>query len=612
MFNYDEFILESQLDLILESIVYLSPPLRKTLKKVKSEIAEDILQIELQNIKDDITLIDLDKNPGYISFTTAKNAKKNLEIKFPQKIYGDVYTMFDEVPRSIAANNLYDLQNDIWTKSRSPLRIGRLINKLFPNKYSSTQIEDFTNKFKAALEKIGERFLLVSGDDIAYWYKRKNYYSEQSTLGSSCMRDAPSSYFEIYTKNPEVCQMLCLVEEDEQGEEKLKARALIWKIKSIESSLLNSNFEKFEFFMDRQYAIHDSLIQKLRDYAISKEWAFKSLNNHHSFQRVTYKGKDYNLDMTVELLNKKFVKYPYMDTFRRLDVKNGILYNDDEKEDNEGNYLLQETDGGFQEISENYYYSEWHDADIPQPEAVYSGYLGDYLYRSSSVQVYRGRRSLRGWYPEDYDDIVYSEFSDEYLHVDDAVYSDYYSTYIFVDNAVSVVKTINDLGECNSDPYYLDSSDEDYVEYDELNNFVWFSNIQEKNTNWREHSGVLKRLLEKDSEDDWIPKKFKIVLYKLSQPIRISNAQKLEYMHELDAQLLGFEIDVNQRYISDAWTYTDDLKLADLVAQLTKLINQHLNSKQLKLKLSDEFESEPQKTENLRLRLKQLLDFLVE
>ena len=37
MFRYDEFILESQLDLISESILYFSPKLRKLFKKLSNK-----------------------------------------------------------------------------------------------------------------------------------------------------------------------------------------------------------------------------------------------------------------------------------------------------------------------------------------------------------------------------------------------------------------------------------------------------------------------------------------------------------------------------------------------------------------------------------------------
>jgi hypothetical protein len=81
MFRYDEFLLESQLDSISESIVYFSPKLRKLFKRLVNiegstgEVADSLVDLEFQNLIDDITLIDLDKDPGYISVTTAKNAR---------------------------------------------------------------------------------------------------------------------------------------------------------------------------------------------------------------------------------------------------------------------------------------------------------------------------------------------------------------------------------------------------------------------------------------------------------------------------------------------------------------------------------------------------------
>jgi hypothetical protein len=47
-------------------------------------------------------------------------------------------------------------ENDVYTKSRNSLRIGRFINKVFPGKYNDKQIEEFVNKFKAAIEVQGE------------------------------------------------------------------------------------------------------------------------------------------------------------------------------------------------------------------------------------------------------------------------------------------------------------------------------------------------------------------------------------------------------------------------------------------------------------------------
>src|SRR5690606_31262812 len=103
----------------------------------------------------------------------------------------------------------------VFTKSRNPLKIGKFVNKVIPGRFKDTDIEAFVNKFKANLENTEERFELVEGDDIAYWYKSENYQKIQGQLGSSCMRNKGSEVFEIYTKNPEVCKMLILIEKGE-------------------------------------------------------------------------------------------------------------------------------------------------------------------------------------------------------------------------------------------------------------------------------------------------------------------------------------------------------------------------------------------------------------
>lgn len=625
MFRYDEFILESQLDLISESIVYFSPKLRKLFRRLSNvegsvgQVADALVDLEFQNLKDDITFIDFDKDSAYVSFTTSKNARKNLAEKFPEDGYEHFYKMFDDDPKKSLSDDLYKLGNEIWTKSRSPVRLGRFLNRLFPNKFTPAQIEEFTNKFKSAQEKQGERFILVKGDDIAFWYSNKNYFEDIHTLGNSCMKSKPSTYFEIYTKNPDRCQMLCLVEENEEGVEKLKGRALLWKIDTIKGSVSNPNPEKFEYFLDRQYTIDDSVVQKMRDYAASQGWAFKARNSHSSFTLVMFNGKEYNANMMVQLSDKTFGKYPYMDTFRRFNPSDGTLYNDDNKDsENVGQYILEDTGGGYQEISdEEEMYSEYYDEPIPENQAVWSDPLSDYLWRSRAVEVRSGSRRNRGWYPEDYDDLVYDDWNNEYLYVDDATYSEHHDYYISSEEAVSVVHSVNKkTGECNSDYYSVHQDYDEYISFYKIDDLVWYQNIVKKNRNWEDHVGILKELLTKDSEGDWIIDKFKITLHKMKEAIDFVNEDEdvitFEWIHEMDAKLLGIEI-LEETKISDAWSYTDDLKSANLIERLRKAIETSLNSSQLTLKFDEEFDKpENDRIANLKGRLEQLDNFLVE
>jgi hypothetical protein len=105
-----------------------------------------------------------------------------------------------------------------------------------------------------ALEKAGEYFDLVEGDDIEHWYWYENYKENSGTLGSSCMAQK-RNLFSIYTQNQDVCKMLILKEDD-----KIIGRALVWKLASIKH--MRKDIEGVEYFMDRQYTIKDSDVKK--------------------------------------------------------------------------------------------------------------------------------------------------------------------------------------------------------------------------------------------------------------------------------------------------------------------------------------------------------------
>ena len=615
--KYNEFLLEKLVDAINESIIYYSPPFRKILKKVKSDISKDLIELENKDVKDDITFIDLDQQIGYISFTTEKNARKSLSIKYDPDKYPHIYNMFDK-PFDGMSDTLFDINNDIWTKSRNPLKLGRFINKVLPGKYSAKQIEEFTNKFKAVLDGSSEKFILVSGNDIAYWYDSGNYYSQESTLGSSCMRDEGAKTFEIYTNNPEVCQMLCLVDEieDDSGEPatKLKARAIVWKVTKTKGTdhVGRSDETPFEFFMDRQYTIHDSLVEKMKNYAKEKGWGYKTNNNHHSFSSVTVGDNNIQAKMEVKVKpidgknDFKYERYPYMDTFRRYDPNTGVLYNDnDEDTINSGQYLLEDTDGGFDEINAAKNYSEWYDRYLSEDDAIWSDPLEDYLPQDEAVLVEVGSRNRRGWYPTEYDDIVYDEFKERYMHVNDAVFSDSYGYYILADESISIVSSINQsTGDCNREDYYIHEEDTSgYVSYSDVDHMVWFKSISSKDY-WDRHSGIKKSLLCRNWDSDWIILQFKIEVYKLANPVG-----KLEYMTEMDAKLLELDIDTMDNRDTDSWTYTEELSSVKIWDKLFGILSDKIDSKQLEIDFGPEFKRSGD-VEKYKKRLSQLENFL--
>lgn len=568
--KYNDFILEKLLN---ESVIFYAPPFRKVLNKLSSEpIAKILLDTERTDIKPDITFVNLDKD-GYVSFTTMKNTKKILGDRFSD--------VFDEEGLENTLNNDPLIGDDIWNlhsgadsirsesplryrgaldhadpyeKARNPIKLGRFINNIFPGKFTAKEVEDFVNKFKSTLVQSGEKFIEVSGEEIAEWYDYNNYKVMNGSLGSSCMARAEKRTFEIYTSNPEVCRMLVLLEDD-----KLIGRSLIWK--------LNTSDNDAEYFLDRQYTIKDSDVEKFRAYAVERGWAYKTHNNHHSLEVVTFNGESEYTDMTVQLNKKDYYRFPYVDTFRRYDPKTGILHNDSDNEDTEniGCYILDSTSGGYTEVTDDVW-SEWHDCEISRDEAIYSEGLGDWIYREDSITVTRGSRA--GVYPDGYDDLNWSEWDNQYYHSDNATWCEDYQDYIFEEDAVSVVTSVDDDGNISGgwgDDFYHKDDKDTIILMDKVKEKVWYNELKVEDRDWRDKEAIKLELVTLDYKNEYVLNIFQIETYLL----KTDNEKEYFYLTEEDADLLGYEIDKvsdddnnldKYRRITDWFDYYTDIE----------------------------------------------------
>ena len=609
--KYNNFTADLLLEkAINESFLYYSPNVRKALSRIKNnDIASELLRSEGTDIKPDMTFIDLAITPGpnatvdqkegkegYLSFITMRNAKTLITARFtgadwaknidnkpmpnPQMYSDDIY----EFDLSVGAQS-----TGVFTKSRNEVGLGKFVNKIFPGKYNDKQREEFVNLFKSSLDKAGEHFEIVEGEDIEFWYSSKNYKSNSGILGNSCMA-SKSGIFGIYTQNQDVCKLLILKEDD-----KILGRALIWKLNSIKKG--NEVIEGLEYFMDRQYTIKDSDVQKFIKYAKEKGWCYRSYNNHYSYNTVTIDGEEKHLDMIIKVATKDYKRYPYMDTFKRYDVSNGLLYNNgDNGAEYEGQYILEDTGGGYYEI-EGGLYSEWYDSRIPEDEAVWSEPLSDYLILDRSVEVIRGDRRKRGWYPDDYDDIFFDEDHDEYFHVDNGVWSDIEGRMLFGDDAVMVVTEIFDNGDVpRSGGKYMYEGGRDVVEIN--GHWKWYDKISDKFEDWRDYSCINKRLLVNDYLGKYIPKKFAIEVYEIKPIDNALDMTGVKYLTKVDALGLGYNIVESEKRITDWFSYTETISeytdiLLDRLSKLISRYNDVLNNKgQLQLQFKGNKEQE--------------------
>jgi len=558
--KYSSFLLEKAIN---ESTLYVSPTILKRLQSIDSEIARDLIAQLGQDIKPDATFLDESEKEGELTFITMKNAKKKLSEIYPND---ENFIKNVETPNTgdkrhyskLVAKQLKDFEPQFWKQSRNPIKVGRLVNQIFPGKYTAPEVEAFVNMFKGSDTKETQRFILVDGEEIEKYYWHENYKEMLGDLGKSCM--AKKKFFDIYVQNPEVCKLLVLLEGD-----LVIGRSLIWTLDS------NDKNENIECFMDRQYTIEQSDVLKFTDYAKEKGWAYKTHNNHSSYSGVTYNGERLNCEMSVKVKPKDYDEYPYMDTFKRYDQKTGLLFNDEVKDGNEGQYILEDTGGGYTEIEDGVW-SDWHGRNIDSEDAIWSGPYDDYILSDYAVYI-----EGRGYYHIDDESIVYCDWDGRDMHQDDCRYSDYKEEWINREHAVRAVCKIDREGKIEKD--WFDNRDE-LSEID--TDMRWYQVLSSKNTDWtityrsgntkkidRIKSGILEKWANRDAVvigGTSFPSIFKRYIYSLSG---ISDNPMLpkEYMQEIlesgtqlsikDCKMLGFE------YVKEADSDPEDLWIVD-------------------------------------------------
>ena len=399
--------------------LFYSPILRTFFQKFsENKISQKILKKEFSLIETNITCIDLDVE-GYLSFIQTDKVEKILK---------DNRRMSLENYDSLDAFWIQDLNNSestygMWTKSRNQIKIGRFVNQLFPNEFSTKEVEDFVNLVKSK-QNVKDEFQLVSGEDIRYWYNEAVYYTNCGDLGGSCMReDVRQPYFDIYTKNPK-CKMLILKKDN-----LLVGRSIIWKVD------YKSNEINFEYAMDRVYTNKPSDILKFHEYAKENNWARKYKNTYSDELQFVINDNKYDAKVNFQLEINEYEQYPYVDTFKYYNPLTGIIQN--YTPDERGFYELKSTSGSYSkwELRKT---SRYYQGQIVESQAVWSDRLQDWLYRNDSVEVTIGAEENRGLYPDNHTNIRYEPYLRCYVHINDCVYSEYYREHLLRENAERV------------------------------------------------------------------------------------------------------------------------------------------------------------------------------
>ena len=390
--RYLDFINES-LELLLESNVVYSNNFKKVMSKIEHPLAKAILDIENQDhpVRNNYLDVNLKANDKlgfipdrkaqeilsdtkvYVNFVGSgggwlknKNTNQTIFDKLGYT-YVEEETPYDapstEVGEVIAettsetsgrkyawvkfpnGQGVYNAEKlrivdakekALWSKGRQEIFVGRGIRALLTSagvKFLDKDLEEFVNLYKATVDKMNDRFQYfesIKGQEIGHWYHYSNYKERQGSLGSSCMSNVNTDYFDIYISNPDVCELVILKSEDDDS--LIVGRALLWTL---------SDGKKF---MDRIYTIKDSDVQLFRDWAKENGWYSKQYNSSSDSGLANAPdGTQVDLGkITVNIKRGMYEAYPYLDTLKYFNPGSGTLSN---RRGSGEEYTLESTDG---------------------------------------------------------------------------------------------------------------------------------------------------------------------------------------------------------------------------------------------------------------------------
>ncbi len=422
--NYNIFIE----DLILEKIengelpFMLSQRLIDLLIIIKHPISDKLLEDNNEQISSKITLIDYDETEED-KFTFA-NSPKILDLVISK-------TLTDDKERN--TNKFYDLafsnsaNGFIWNENRTSMKIGKFINKIYPNIFlpngkPGEDLESFVEAIKAERTKERGNIKIVKGQDIIKYYNSNKYeYSNKpSHLHNSCMSYIScEEYIEFYAKNEDVVSLVILM--SDENDDKISGRALLWNLSHINGT------ETDRKFLDRIYTIKDQDIAKFKTLAKKNNWLYKKEQDMWSETEIVDINNNITQKMSLLVSNINDHKaYPYMDTFKYYNIDDKTLTND---ENTNFNYKLESSEGGYIDIKGNeYVFMENNDEIVLESDLEWSDTENGYVYRNAAVFS----KNLSEWVSQEYaaDFWTYSDIEDDWFINDDVVFIESLNSFV--------------------------------------------------------------------------------------------------------------------------------------------------------------------------------------
>lgn len=344
---YNDYLFENEIN-VKELNLFLSPELEDIFKKMSSQIAKEILTIDVDS-KFPFSYVDLSEEMDKVSF---------LPVNRLNRIAG------------ITDNDLKnpEPESPVWGKyGRQTTGIGAFVTRVLPQYAGTKELEKFVHEFKGKLDAGNYTLKIVEGEELRAYYHVDTYYNPtpgvvekppdgqpdpRTVLMKSCLKQPEKQeFFDIYVTNPEKIKMLIMLNKKGQ----LVSRALVWY-----DVFVVDNPEKPTkgTLMDRIYYTSDSDVNIFIDYAKQNGWMYKT-HQIKDCMTFVFEGRSIDKPISTKLPHcGQFKKYPYIDTLCYYTPESGRISNSRGKparSPKTGEIMerlqLQKTNGGFKRLN---------------------------------------------------------------------------------------------------------------------------------------------------------------------------------------------------------------------------------------------------------------------
>lgn len=288
-------------------------------------------------------------------------------------------------------------ESDFWERKRFCAKVPSFMLKYFKSALKDKFTEDlqysirkdlelFHSLIKNIVNKPVFEFRVVEGEDIRKYYDGRNYIDESGSLGGSCMKhDFCQEFFDLYVSNPNKIKMLIMID---PRFDKIYGRALLW-------------YDEEKNIMDRIYTSLEQYSEFFKNWATENGFIYKSYQNWGSTTLFIENGVEIEYKKILKVDNFDFQKYPYLDTFKWVNLETGELFNYF-PENTDNCKLMIQTDGtdfyepntlGYDEIQKKYIFTDYLvrldylNLSCEDNTTVYSNPLECHILTSDSLRV---------------------------------------------------------------------------------------------------------------------------------------------------------------------------------------------------------------------------------